>query len=120
MWELNLFKRILPAFIVVIIGVVFYIATKYTVNDLFAYGYCATTMDASLNPTTWGLAYWIFGLMGIWVFFVFAIKAWTIVTGRTTLGGGDREEAPMRRRSKMSYGGETGEGPIVPFIRRKQ
>ena len=95
MYESNMFRRLIPAFAVIFVGVVFYIATKYTVNGLFEYSYCATmSTNPLLDPNSWGIATWIFRGMGMVVFVSFILWAWMIVTGRKSSG----ENEPRKPR----------------------
>ena len=111
MWELNTFRRLIPAFAILVIGIIMYMGVKYTTNALMNV-YCATTDDPRLDPTTWGLAYWIFGLFGIITMWVFILRAWLTIKGRLSgeMGGGETErkkKKPPTEFPPMSpYGGE--------------
>lgn len=109
MWELTIFKRLVPAFAVLVIGLVMYMGTKYVTNALMSV-YCATTDDPLLDPTNWGLAYWIFGLFGIITMWCFILWGWLIIKGRMSseLGGGDEERKPRKKPP-------TGFPPISPY-----
>ena len=96
MWELTIFRRLVPAFIFVILGFIFYIGTKYVINGLYA-GACNSGMDTS----TWVLAPWFFGLMGIIVVWAYLLKGWLIVQGRHPTGL-EEHRPKARKRTKVT------------------
>lgn len=102
MWELNIFKRLVPAFAVTLMAVMLYLISKYVINELF------DSFNASgYDPSTWGLAYWIFGLMGVFIVWFWLVRAWLIIKGR--ISGGLEEP---RKRPKKS---EFPTGPMPPY-----
>ena len=106
MWEWNVFKRIIPAFIALFLGVIFYIGTKYVIS-----GMTSAFNATGYNPADWGLAWWVFGLMGVVVAWAFIMKGWLIISGRQsgTFGGGE-SDTPVRRKPKPT--------PMIQPIRR--
>lgn len=103
MWELNLFKRIVPAFALTIMAVVLYMITNYVVDGLFD-----AFNSSGYDPSTWGLASWLFAGMGIIVIWFYLLRAWLVIKGRIS-GGLDEP----RTRSKKPEAPPVG--PMPPY-----
>lgn len=95
MWEVNLFKRLVPAFVALIVGFVFYLGVKYTINELYT-GAC----NSGMNTASWlGIIRWFFAIMGVVVIWAFILKGWLIIQGRHPTG---LEEPRVKARAKRS------------------
>lgn len=121
MWEIGVFKRIVPAFVIVLMAVILYIISKYAINGLMdAFGTASIngTLSATAppmhNPTTadtagWALAWWIFGLMGVFIVWFYLMKAWEVVKGHMPSG----MDEPRKRGPKPKS--EVDQGPGFPI-----
>ena len=101
MWEINVFKRLVPAFAVLIMAVVLYITCKYVIAGMFA-AFNASGQD----PSTWGLAYWLFGLMGVIIVWFYCVRAFLIIKGRISTGM-EEPRKPGRKPKSEGYPPET-------------
>lgn len=91
MWEGNLIRRIVPAFVFIIMAIIMYIVGKYIIVNLVD-----AFNTSGYDPTTWGLAYWIMALFPVFIVWHYLLKAWTHVSGRVSWGSGGNRNRPRK------------------------